>query len=199
MNCKGILYNKITGDILRNYRKIAHLKPEDFGDPNVDVIHDQIVENYMMFRVDLEKWAEGIFVLQEKDTQENLETTRKRAKMKLARMVSNARATFLSRDQLQIQDYQEKAKEAQAFKNDQNTNPEDYPLLGAEIGFHGTANMNDVANLVLEKASEARKKLGEINQLKLTALGAINTSVDRERIMKIPSELTLEFAVAGNV
>lgn len=188
---QGVIYNKTNGVIFRSYhREDRHLELADI-DPagDLDIITDFVLENPRRYRLDLDALANGELVPIELVYENPIERVRERARTKLDRSVEVIRQQFLTRGMFQMVDYQEKLREVDAFYTDPAPDPANYPMLAAEIGFHGTSTLADVAATVKAKAAQTRATLAQINAVKFAAVAAIKAAADEAEIETILTTL----------
>jgi len=188
---QGVIYNKTNGVIFRGYcREDRHLQLSDIepaGD--LDIITDLVLENPRRYRLDLEALANGDLVPIELVYENPIGRVRQRARTRLDRSVEVIRQQFLTRGMFQMVDYQEKLREVEAFDADPAPDPENYPMLAAEVGFHGTSTLADVAATVKTKAAQTRAVLGQINAVKFAAVAAIEAAADEASVETILATL----------
>lgn len=185
----GIRYDTVTGHVLRAYKRTdGHMTTDMFeGETNGVFPMDYFLEDARAYKIDLVAVAEGTLVLMPRAEDIPFDRLRGRARARLDHIVEKQRLPFVTRGDGQAQDYQEKQREAEQFQADPAPDTATYPMLAAEVGFHGTQTLAEMAALVLLKAQETRAALAAINGAKyaaIEALEAATTEADIEAVFE---------------
>lgn len=98
----------------------------------------------------------------------NLERIRQEAKKKVDNEAEKARLKLLTKGEGQMLVYENKAEEMLSFFSQSNPNPEDFPLLNAEVGITGN-DVNEVAQVVQQVRTNWKNAAAQIEANRLSA------------------------------